>query len=101
MTQMVDWNLAVTTAGALVKSGPNVTYAEATDVVTELRRLVDAAEAHVQRYTCLTATVPHPPVNVVDRKDWVQVNVGGLQLVLNPLIDRLAAGSSGNAVTRL
>jgi coenzyme F420 biosynthesis associated uncharacterized protein len=101
MTQMVDWDLAVATAGALVKSGPKVTYAEAADVVSELRRLTDLAERHVQEYTGLSAQVDHPPVRVVDRKDWVAANVTGLQQVMTPLIDQISQRGSVSGVTRL
>jgi coenzyme F420 biosynthesis associated uncharacterized protein len=101
MTQMVDWELAVATAGALVKTGPRVTFAEATDVVTELRELTDAAERHVREYTGLSAQVDHPPVRVVDRKDWVGANIDGLQRVMNPLIDQLAQRSSPSSVARM
>ena len=37
MAQFVDWDLAAATAGALVKSGPAVSYDEADEVVAELR----------------------------------------------------------------
>ena len=47
MAQFVDWDLAAATAGALGKSGPRVSYAEATDVVGDLRRLTDEAAGHV------------------------------------------------------
>jgi coenzyme F420 biosynthesis associated uncharacterized protein len=101
MTQMVDWDLAVATAGKLVKSGPKVTYAEAADVVTELRHLTDIAERHVREYTGLTAQVDHPPVRVVDRTDWVVANVAGLQQVMTPLIDQIARRGTINGITRL
>jgi len=99
---MVDWDLAVSTAATLGKTGPKVTYDEATDVVGELRRLTDEAERHVQAYTGLAAQVAHPPVRVVDRRDWAAVNVGGLRQVITPVVDRLAAadrtGPLGRAV---
>ena len=70
MAQFVDWDLAAATAGALSKSGPRVSYAEATDVVGELRRLTEEAAGHVADYTGLRSQVAHPPVRVVDRRDW-------------------------------
>ncbi|HEV2089219.1 MAG TPA: zinc-dependent metalloprotease, partial [Cryptosporangiaceae bacterium] len=91
MTQMVDWDLAVTTAGALARGGPRVSSAEAADVVTELRRLADLAEVHVRDYTGLQSPTGAPPVRVVDRRDWVSANVGGLQNVVGPLVERLTA----------
>jgi coenzyme F420 biosynthesis associated uncharacterized protein len=101
MTQMVDWDLAIATAGALVKSGPRVTYAEAADVVAELRELTDVAERRVREYTGLTALVEHPPVRVVDRKDWVASNINGLQQVMTPLIDKIVSSGAINNATRL
>ena len=89
MAQFVDWDLAAATAGALGKSGPAVTYEEATQVVAELRALTDEAAGHVAEYTGLTAQVDHPPVRVVDRKDWAAVNISGLKEVLVPLVSRL------------
>ena len=95
MTQIVDWDLAVSTAGALGRSGPSVTYAEAAEVVTELRRLTDVAEEHVTAYTGLTPRLEHPPARVVDRRDWAAVNVEGLRLVITPVAEKLGAERSG------
>jgi coenzyme F420 biosynthesis associated uncharacterized protein len=90
MTQFVDWDLAATTAGALSKSGPRVTYDEAAAVVADLRRLTDEAAGHVAAYTGLTSRVDHPPVRIVDRRDWAQVNIDGLRSVVTPLITKLS-----------
>jgi len=95
MTQIVDWELAAATAGALGKTGPAVTYTEAADVVSALRQLTDVAEAHVQAYTGLTPQVDHPPVRVVDRKDWAAVNVAGLRTVIDPVAERAGVRPNG------
>jgi coenzyme F420 biosynthesis associated uncharacterized protein len=87
MGQLVDWDLAEATAGALGKSGPNVSYEEATEVVAELRRLTDEAAEHVSAFTGLSG--PASPVRVVDRKDWASVNIIGLRQVINPLVTKL------------
>ena len=90
MAQFVDWDLAAATAGALGKSGPRVSYAEATEVVGDLRRLTDEAAGHVADYTGLRPQVAHPPVRVVDRRDWAATNIAGLREVITPLISRLS-----------
>ena len=87
MAQLVDWDLAAATAGALGKTGPAVSYAEATEVVTELRRLTDEAAEHVATFTGLSG--PPAPVRVVDRKDWSAVNINGLRQVINPLVSKI------------
>jgi coenzyme F420 biosynthesis associated uncharacterized protein len=89
MAQFVDWDLAAATAGALGKSGPKVTYDEAAEVVADLKRRTDEAAGHVLEFTGLESQVAHPPVRVVDRRDWAAVNIDGLKQVITPLVDRL------------
>ncbi len=102
MAQFVDWDLAAATAGALSKSGPSVSYTEAADVVADLKRLTDEAAGHVMEFTGLQPHVVHPPVRVVDRKDWAAVNIAGLQRVITPLVGKLSGdrepGSFATAV---
>ena len=100
MAQLVDWDLAAATAATLSKSGPRVTYAEAAEVVSQLRELTDVAEGHVRGFTRLTARVEHPPVRVVDRPDWAAVNVEGLSSVLGPLMERLVEGREPSAMAQ-
>lgn len=99
MAQFVDWELAAATAGALSKSGPKVSYDEAAAVVADLRRLTEEAAGHVIAYTGLTAQTPHPPVRVVDRRDWAAINIAGLREVVNPLISRLTGDKQPGSVT--
>jgi coenzyme F420 biosynthesis associated uncharacterized protein len=89
MAQFVDWDLAAATAGALGKSGPKVSYDEATAAVADLRRLTDEAAGHVMAYTGLRSQVAHAPVRIVDRRDWAAINVAGLRQVITPLVTRL------------
>ena len=74
--------------------GPRVSYDEATDVVTDLRRLTDEAAEHVARYTGLRPQVAHPPVRVVDRRDWAATNIAGLREVITRWSSRLAGGQA-------
>jgi len=90
MAQLVDWELAAATARRLRGAGPRVTYAEASAVVADLRRLTDEAAGHVSDYTGLRSQVDHPPVRVVDRADWAGVNIAGLREVITPLMNQLA-----------
>jgi len=99
MAQFVDWDLAAATAGALGKSGPRVSYAEATDVVSDLRRLTDEAGRHVLAYTGLRSQVADAPVRVVDRRDWAATNIAGLRDVIIPLVSRLTRDKQPGAVT--
>ncbi|MDQ1632630.1 MAG: hypothetical protein QOC80_2602, partial [Frankiaceae bacterium] len=75
--ELVDWDLAVATGRRLVRPGPQLTRAEADEVVAELRKLAVEAEAHVVAYTHLQPQGEAPPVVVVDRKEWLRSNVAG------------------------
>ncbi|TDC82315.1 coenzyme F420 biosynthesis-associated protein [Micromonospora sp. KC606] len=99
MAQFVDWDLAAATAGALGKSGPRVSYAEAAEAVGDLRRLTDEAAGHVADYTKLRSQVSHPPVRVVDRRDWAATNIAGLREVITPLVSRLSGDKQPGPLT--
>ncbi|MFR9676066.1 zinc-dependent metalloprotease [Streptomyces sp. TR06-5] len=90
--QMVDWNLAATTATRFVRPGPETTRDEARAVVAELRRHAGDSQGHVRRFTGLDSAAPDgrdAPVLVVDRGGWVRANVAGFRELLGPLLGRM------------
>ncbi|MGI8693751.1 MAG: zinc-dependent metalloprotease [Geodermatophilaceae bacterium] len=89
MSSMVDWDLAAATGRRLVRPGPQISLDEATAAVSELRSATEQAEGHVRALTRMHSEVPSPPVRVVDRPDWIDVNCAGMSAVLSPLVDRL------------
>ncbi|WP_181767283.1 zinc-dependent metalloprotease [Streptomyces albidus (ex Kaewkla and Franco 2022)] len=100
--EMVDWNLAVSTATRLVRPGPEVTREDARAVVAELRRHAKASEEHVRGFTRMQPERPaesDTPVLVVDRPGWVRANVAGFKELLSPLLgkmqERRASGPGG------
>jgi coenzyme F420 biosynthesis associated uncharacterized protein len=101
MTQFVDWDLAISTAGTISKAGPRVSFDEAAEVVGDLRQLTDEAAGHVIATTGLSGTTTaHPPVRVVDRADWAAANLRGLRDVMTPLMERALAGKEPGAFTQ-
>jgi coenzyme F420 biosynthesis associated uncharacterized protein len=104
----VDWDLAVRTAARLAPAGPQVSWAEATDAVTELRGLAVRAEEHVRAVTGLVPPGDPEEATVVDRPGWAAANVDGFKVVLAPAIDKMmakkqsaAALAAGSKVTAL
>ena len=87
----VDWDLAVRTAARLAPAGPQVSWAEATDAVTELRGLAVRAEEHVRAVTGLVPPGEPEEATVVDRPGWAAANVDGFRVVLAPLVDKMMA----------
>ncbi|HEU0132512.1 MAG TPA: zinc-dependent metalloprotease [Mycobacteriales bacterium] len=86
---MIDWDVAVATARALVRPGPEITLAEARAVAAELRSMVPDAERHVAAYTGLVIPDTHVPVAVVDRVGWIKANVDGFRVALEPLVEKI------------
>ncbi len=86
---MVDWNLAVSTAAKLAGPGPQVSREEADEVVAELRADAHRSTPLVRDYTGLVAEEASAPVLVVDRRGWVQANADGFQRLLGPVIDKM------------
>jgi coenzyme F420 biosynthesis associated uncharacterized protein len=99
MAQFVDWDLAAATAGALGKSGPRVSMDEASEAVTELRRLAEQAAGHVEAYTGMSPAGRPAPVRVVDRREWARTNIDGLRQVVSPLLSRVAGDREVGAIT--
>jgi coenzyme F420 biosynthesis associated uncharacterized protein len=87
--EMVDWDLAVTTAQRLMRPSPEISPDAARDVVAELRRGAAKSEEHVRGFTGLHAESATAPVLVVDRVGWVQANADGFRQILRPLIARM------------
>ncbi|MFP5335318.1 MAG: zinc-dependent metalloprotease [Actinomycetes bacterium] len=83
---MVDWDLAVRTATRLVRPGPDVTLAEAQDVVARLREGAVRSAPHVAGVTGLAAP-PGEGVLVVDRPGWVTANVDAFRWLLAPVVE--------------
>jgi coenzyme F420 biosynthesis associated uncharacterized protein len=89
-SQMVDWELAVQLGSRIAGAGPQVTAAEATSAVAELRAGADRSTAYVRDFTGLEAGERTAPVLVVDRPAWIQANADGFAKLLGPVIDKLS-----------
>ena len=86
----VDYDLAVATARRLAPAPPQVSWAEAGEIVTELRGLAVQAEEHVRGVTGLVPPGEVLEATVVDRGGWAQANVEGFRVVLEPITRKLA-----------
>jgi coenzyme F420 biosynthesis associated uncharacterized protein len=87
--EMVDWDLAVTTANRFVRPGPEVSGDEARQVVAELRAGASRSEPLVREFTGLKAEAATAPVVVVDRPGWVQANADGFRTIMRPLVAKI------------
>ena len=97
---MIDWDLAVATAGRMSGAGPVITRPQADAVVTELRAGANRSTGLVADYTGLVAEEHTAPVLVVDRMGWIQANADGFADLIGPVVDKLQArrGNPGPVV---
>jgi coenzyme F420 biosynthesis associated uncharacterized protein len=86
--QIVDWELAARTAARVGRAGPEVSPAEAEQIVAQLRSSAVAAHPHVQSVTGLR-TVAGEGVLVVDRAGWSKANISAFRTLLAPVISEV------------
>jgi coenzyme F420 biosynthesis associated uncharacterized protein len=82
---MVDWDFAARTAERVGRPGPEVSGAQAAEIVAQLRDSAVRAHPHVQSVTGLS-TVAGEGVLVVDRAGWARANALGFRHLLEPVI---------------
>src|SRR6266567_4660165 len=102
-SQMIDWNVAASTASRWVRPGPQVGLTEARKVVAELREQAAAVAEPVRDVTGLPGDGDGGKVAVVDRPGWIKANITGFEVVLDPLVEHMqdigAAPSAGSVLT--
>jgi coenzyme F420 biosynthesis associated uncharacterized protein len=86
---MIDWDTAISTGVRWTRPGPQVSLAEAREVVNELKQLAATVAEPVWRVTGLPGARDVGQVAVVDRPGWIRANVDGFRVVLDPLADHL------------
>ncbi|MFC5997454.1 zinc-dependent metalloprotease [Quadrisphaera sp. GCM10027208] len=96
---LVDWDLALAAATRLTRPGPQVSRAEAADVVAVLRADARRSTPLVEQVTGLS-TQPGEDVLVVDRPGWVRANVEAFRTLLAPVVEE-AAGRRGGSLAPL
>src|SRR6476646_2302092 len=87
----VGWDLAAKTAARFAPAGPQVSWTEASDAVTELRGLAVRAEEHVRAVTGLVPPGEPGEATVADRPGWPSANVDGFRVVLAPVVEKMMA----------
>jgi coenzyme F420 biosynthesis associated uncharacterized protein len=87
---MIDWNLALATATKLSRPGPEMSAAEAEEVVAELREGAALSEAPVRDFSDLHATSATAPVLVIDRPRWIEANLETFKVLMDPVVAKIA-----------
>ena len=102
--QYVDWEFAKSTGRRLVNAGPRVSPSEAAAIVVELRGAAMAAREPIAETSRLHSPADAPPVLVVDRPGWMDLNIESMASLVAPVIEKVVASatrSQPNAVTAI
>jgi coenzyme F420 biosynthesis associated uncharacterized protein len=102
--QYVDWEFAKSTGRRLVHAGPRVSPSEAAAIVGELRGAAMAAREPIAETSRLHSPADAPPVLVVDRPGWMDLNIESMASLVAPVIEKVVASatrSQPNAVTAI
>ncbi len=86
---MIDWELAISVGSRVAGTGPQVSAAEAEEVVAELRAGAGKATPLVREYTGLVAEAATAPLLVVDRPGWIRANAESFDVLLTPFVDKM------------
>jgi putative hydrolase len=94
-SSMIDWRFATSVGARIAGPGPEMSRAEADEVVGELREGAARSTPLVQEFTGLISAPNTAPVLVVDRANWVAANADSFAQVLAPIIDKMEARTGG------
>jgi coenzyme F420 biosynthesis associated uncharacterized protein len=100
---MIDWGVARATATRLSRPGPDLSPADADEVVAELREAAARSTGPVREFSDLHApdTVEaQAAVLVVDRARWVEANLGTFEVLMDPVVERLERGRRPSGLVR-
>lgn len=89
--QLVNWDLAASTAAKLAPPGPRMSAREVSAVVENLRELADRSVEHVHRITGLEAArdLRDSDLIIVDRASWSKANTQSFRKLMAPAIGHL------------
>ncbi|MBA8826559.1 coenzyme F420 biosynthesis associated uncharacterized protein [Saccharopolyspora lacisalsi] len=91
----MDWDVAVSTAKRLIKSGPEIPRADADRAVRSLREFSVEAETHVRELTGLGRDLPVLEGDVVDRPGWLNGSARGLAELTDAALATTNTASTG------
>ena len=91
--QLINWDLAASSAAKLTSAGPQVSANEIAAVVADLRAAADASIGHVHQITGLDAArdLRDSDLLIVDRASWAKANTQSFQAMMAPALEHLAS----------
>ncbi len=97
----IDWGAAVRAGRRMAPTGPDVTPAQAAQIVADLREFSARAELVVRETTDLGHGLPVADADVLDRPGWVAATAEGMERLAAPAVAKLAAATGGRQAGQL
>ena len=88
--RFVHWDFAKATGRRLVGAGPEVSAAEAGDIVAKIRAAAAAAQEPVAETSRMHAPGIAPPAQVIDRPTWIDLNLDSMAALMTPVFVKVA-----------
>ncbi|WP_026553183.1 zinc-dependent metalloprotease [Arthrobacter sp. H20] len=90
--QLINWDLAASTAAKLTPAGPQLSEREIAAAVADLRAAAEASIGYVHQITGLDAAkdLRDSDLLIVDRASWAKANTQSFQALMNPALEHLA-----------
>jgi coenzyme F420 biosynthesis associated uncharacterized protein len=90
--QLVNWDVAASTAASLAPAGPTMKPADIARAVQNMRELADASVGHVHAISRLDAArdLRDSELLIVDRASWSRANSQSFRTLMEPALDQLA-----------
>ncbi|MHA7209313.1 zinc-dependent metalloprotease [Arthrobacter sp. MDT1-65] len=91
--QLVNWDVAASTAASLTPAGPTMKPADIARAVQNMRELADASVGHVHAISRLDAArdLRDSELLIVDRASWAKANSQSFRTLMEPALDQLAS----------
>jgi coenzyme F420 biosynthesis associated uncharacterized protein len=91
MADLISWDTAVQVAAKVARRQPPLDTRQRRSLEDDFQELTAQAEELVAAETGLRSLTGAARARVVDREEWVKVNVSSFQRLLRPVTDKLAA----------
>lgn len=95
MSDAVDWALAAQVATRVSGNDPFASSYHAAGMARDFAEMTERAQVYVEAETGFTSAAGQARARVVDRNDWVRVNLASYQRLLRPVLTRLENTASG------
>ena len=95
--QLIDWDRAAKVAIRTCGNGTSLSDKERVHLQAEYEQMVQGVEGPISQYTGTTLPLGHTAIQVMDRADWINANIGNFRELFKP-VDELYAENQSDSL---